>query len=114
MQNDDIKVYLNDEEIKSILNFINENNYSVGEVEADKLLEHSPKLNHMFNIIYLADKLVKVSNFNNLATLLEIYSINTGHEQIIDIDDFSSNRRYVMAKITTHNFADNEICYNFV
>lgn len=118
MQNDDIKVYLNDEEIKSILNFINENfvksdkyktqlentlklsnflkenNYSVGEVEADKLLEHSPKLNHMFNIIYLADKLVKVSNFNNLATLLEIYSINTGHEQIIDIDDFSSNRRY--------------------
>lgn len=118
MQNDDIKVYLKDEEIDNILNFINKNfvdsdkyktqlenslrlsnylkekKYSIGEVEADKLLEKSPKLNHMFQIIYLADKLVKISNFNNLATLLEIYTINTGHEQIVDIDDFSSNKRY--------------------
>ena len=118
MQNDDIKVYLTDEQIENILNFINENfvdsdkyktqlenslklsnylkqnNYSVGEVESDKLLEKSPKLNHMFQIIYLADKLVKVSDFNNLSTLLEIYTINTGHEQIVDIDDYSSNKRY--------------------
>lgn len=118
MQTSDINVYLNEEQIQNILEFINQNfidsdkykiqlenslklsnylkqnNYSIGEVEADKLLEQSSKLNHMFNIIYLADKLVKISNFNNLATLLEIYSINTGHEQIIDIDEYGSNKKY--------------------
>ena len=116
--NEDIQVYLDSEQINDILKFIDknfiksdkyktqlenslklsvylkENNYSIGEVEADKLLEKSPKLNQMFDTIYLADKLVKVGNFNNLAILLEIYSINTGNEQCIDIDDYSSNKKF--------------------
>lgn len=115
---EDIKLYLTEEELEKIIkyiennfsdinklknqlenaqrlsNFLKLNNYSIGEVEADKLLEKSPKLNQMFDTIYLADKLVRINDFHNLSILLEIYSINTGHEQNIDIDDFSTNRKY--------------------
>ena len=115
---EDIKLYLTEEELEKIIkyiennfsdinklknqlenaqrlsNFLKLNNYTIGEFESDKLLTVSKKLNNMFNIIYLADKLVRINDFHNLSILLEIYSISTGHEQNIDIDDFSTNRKY--------------------
>ena len=115
---EDIKLYLTEEELEKIIkyiennfsdinklknqlenaqrlsNFLKLNNYTIGEFESDKLLTASKKLNNMFNIIYLADKLVRINDFHNLSILLEIYSISTGHEQSIDIDDFSTNRKY--------------------
>ena len=47
-------------------NFLKLNNITIGEIGAEKLLSKSVKLNDMFKSIYLADKLIKVFQYNNM------------------------------------------------
>ena len=68
-------------------NFLKLNNITIGEIGAEKLLSKSVKLNDMFKSIYLADKLIKVFQYNNMISLLEIYCASNGYEISKDNDE---------------------------
>ena len=50
--------------------FLKNNNIEIGEIEAERLLNESPKLNEMFRILNLAGIIVRVNNLLNVSTLL--------------------------------------------
>ena len=99
MEDDVLVSYVTDEQIKKILlyidksfsdtysseiqfnncinfvNYLKKYNFIIGEIEAEKLLDKSVKLNNMFKILDNANILVRVSSFNELSYLFEMYCL---------------------------------------
>lgn len=67
--------------------YIKNKNLTIGEIESEKLLSVSPKLNEMFKSLYLADKLTKIYGYTNLISLLEIYCAINAVEVTKDTDE---------------------------
>ena len=67
-------------------NFIKNNEITIGEIEAERLLNESTKLNEMFKALSLASILVRISNLTNIQTLLETYCIKNNVELTRDAD----------------------------
>lgn len=59
----------------NLVNYIRRHNLTIGDVEADKLLERSIKLRNMFNVLNNADILVRVSAYPELKELYDLYCI---------------------------------------
>ena len=66
--------------------FLKNNNIEIGEIESERLLNESPKLNEMFRILNLAGIIVRVNNLLNVSTLLEMYCLKNNVEQNTDMD----------------------------
>lgn len=99
MEDDVLVSYVTDEQIKKILlyidksfsdtysseiqfnncinfvNYLKKYNFIIGEIEAEKLLDKSVKLNNMFKILDNANILVRVGSFNELSYLFEMYCL---------------------------------------
>ena len=106
----DLQQKLSDDEVKNIINyieknfndepnsrshlsniiklseFLNRNGYFVEEIEAEKILNSSVKLNDSLYALFLAGILVRVNNYSNLVTLLQIYCAQNKVEQSRDVD----------------------------
>lgn len=67
--------------------YIKNKKITIGEIESEKLLSSSPKLNEMFKSLYLADKLTKIYGYSNLISLLEIYCATNAVEITKDTDE---------------------------
>lgn len=98
---EDLSFVASESEILKVLNFINRafsteeflsnqldnckklsaylirNKIVIGELESEKLLEKSNKLNFMFSYLANANSLVKINNYPGLLTLLDIYCQRT-------------------------------------
>ena len=74
-------------------NYIKTNNITLGEIESEKLLNDSQKLNDMFHILDNSGILVRVTTLGNLATLLESYCLKYNVELTRDIDASIYDRR---------------------
>lgn len=72
--------------------YLKENDIIIGEIGAEKLLSKSDKLNNMFKNIYLADKLIKVCQYINMVSLLEVYCAINGFEISKDNDEAMYSR----------------------
>lgn len=94
----ELESFASDEDIKKTLNYVNryfskselsnnqfencirlssflkKNNITIGDIEAEKLLENS-KINNMLKSLELAGILIRVGQFFNLSSLLEMYCI---------------------------------------
>ena len=66
--------------------FIKNNNIIIGELEAERLLNESPKLVEMFKDLSLSSVWAQISNYTNLSVLLESYSIRYNVDVIKDIE----------------------------
>ena len=53
-------------------NFIKNNNIIIGELEAERLLEDSPKLMEMYKALSLDSVLTRISTLSNLSVLLPL------------------------------------------
>ena len=67
-------------------NFLSKNGFCVEEIESEKLLSKSVKLNNALYSLYLAGILVRINNYSNLMTLFQIYCAENNVEQTRDID----------------------------
>ena len=69
-----------------LFDFLNRNAFSVEELESEKLLKKSSKLNNALYSLYLAGILVRINNYSNLVTLFQIYCAMNNVEQTRDVD----------------------------
>lgn len=67
-------------------NFIKNNNIVIGELEAERLLSESTKINEMLRDLSLASSLTRISNLTNISTLVEAYSIKNSVEETSEND----------------------------
>ena len=79
------------ENCKKLSIYLIKNEITIGYVEADKLLEQSEEIMKMLSRLSIAGTLPKVYNFQNLLSLLEIYSqkTNTQLENDFDIEFYN-------------------------
>ena len=61
------------ENCKKLNSFLTKNKINIEELESEILLEQSLKLNLMFNVLERLSLLMKVNNYPNMITLLDIY-----------------------------------------
>jgi RNA polymerase sigma factor (sigma-70 family) len=66
--------------------FLKNNNIEIGELEAERLLSESPKLNEMFRVLSLAGIIVRINSLSNLNVLLEMYCLKNNVDQTYDMD----------------------------
>lgn len=66
--------------------FLKKNNIVIGDIEAEKLLE-CPRISNMFRILDLAGILVRVGQFLNLSSLLEMYCIKNNIVLTRDVEE---------------------------
>ena len=74
------------ENCRKLSSYLTKNEITIGYVESDKLLEQSEEIMKMFNRLSIAGTLPKVYNFQNLLSLLEIYSQKTNTQLESDFD----------------------------
>ena len=72
--------------------FLKNNNIEIGEFEAERILNESPKLNEMFRILNSAGIIVRINNLINMSILLEMYCLKNNVEQNVDMDLSLYNR----------------------
>ena len=72
--------------ITNLANFLKKNNIRLGAIECEKILDSSKKINETFYTLYLAETLLRVNKYPELANLVQLYSIRTGNELEKDID----------------------------
>ena len=88
---------------RKLANYLLKNEITIGYFESDKLLEQSEVIMNMFDRLTLSETLPKVYNFQNLLSLLEIYSqkTNTPLEKDFDIEFYgeSSNNDLDLFKL---------------
>lgn len=75
-------------------NFVKNNNIIIGELEADRLLEESPKLMEMYKALSLDSVLVRISNLTNLSVLLESFCIKNNITLPTEQTDEALYQRY--------------------
>ena len=80
---DNSKIVYND--FVRLSSFIKRNNITVGEIESDKLLKNDIIKNGL-GILYRADILVRLSNFYNLNSLVELYCLRNNFSMGKDAD----------------------------
>ena len=66
--------------------FLKNNNIEIGELEAERLLSESSKLNEMFRVLSLAGIIVRINSLSNLNVLLEMYCLKNNVDQTYDMD----------------------------
>ena len=71
--------------ITNLANFLKKNNIRLGAIECEKILDSSKKINETFYTLYLAETLLRVNKYPELANLVQLYSIRTGNELEKDI-----------------------------
>ena len=75
-------------------NFIKNNNIIIGELEAERLLEESPKLMEMYKALSLDSVLTRISTLSNLSVLLETFCIKHNITLPTENTDASLYQRY--------------------
>lgn len=80
------------ENVKKLSAFLSKNNIVIGELESETLLEKSRKLNYMFQKLSDESLLVRLNNYSNMVTLLDIYCQKNNVEQTADLEIELYNR----------------------
>ena len=74
------------ENCEKLSNYLTRNEITIGEIEAEKLLDKCSLINEMFKRLDLAGILTRTNKFINITTLLDTYCIKNDVEQKGDVD----------------------------
>ena len=89
---EDSKVQLNN--CMNLIKFINNHDLIIEEIEAEKLLDRSEKLNNMFRVLNNADVLVRVEKYLEIRELCNLYCLRNNVSLGKDTDIYYADSTY--------------------